>query len=400
MMKKTKKLKIAFISYSLSGGGAERNIINLDAALKKKGLASHILLFKHIVDYKINKKNHTIFYILKAAKKIPILELPIKTLQLIFRFLEIITQNKYNVLVGALTYHPYYIAVFFGKLLKIKSVCIVNNNISEELQEKKPISRFFHTFLSKLSFYFCDAIVCVSKGVGEELINDFGVNKAKVEVIYNGIDIKDIQKNSKKILPNLIKKAINKSEFIISAGRMEKQKKHDALLKEFYSINKVHKKIKLVILGSGKLQQHLKNLSSKLNLEKNIIFPGFQQNPFSFFSKAKIFVLTSSYEGFGNVIVEAMACGLPIISVDCRYGPREILSENPSPYGNPISSKIIFSDYGILIKNIKDLNSAVTILLNDQKLIAHYKKQSLKRAQYFSLQKMSSQYYKLFQQII
>lgn len=399
MMKKPKKLKIAFISYSLSGGGAERNIINLDAALKKKGLASNILLFKYIVNYKINKKNHTIFYIFKAAKKMSILELPIKILQLIFRFLEIITQNKYNILVGALAYHPYYIAVFFGKLLQIRSVCVVNNNILEELREKKLTYRLFHIFLLKLSFYFCDAIVCVSKGVSEELINEFGVNKAKVEVIYNGIDIKNIQKKSKDELQNSIKTIVNKSEFIITAGRLEKQKNHDILLKTFHHMKKVHKKIKLIILGSGRLQQHLQNLSYKLDLEKNILFLGFQQNPFSFFSRAKIFVLTSSYEGFGNVIIEAMACGLPIVSVDCRYGPREILSKNPIPYDNPIPQKITFSDYGILVKSVKELNDIIPLLLNDNKIIKYYKKKSLKRAEDFSLQKMSSQYWKLFQQI-
>jgi glycosyltransferase involved in cell wall biosynthesis len=81
----------------------------------------------------------------------------------------------------------------------------------------------------------------------------------------------------------------------------------------------------MIILGEGQEELRLKRLAQALHLEQNVSFLGFQPNPFKFFARSTLFVLPSISEGFGNVLVEAMACGVPVISTDCPVGPREII---------------------------------------------------------------------------
>ncbi len=110
--------------------------------------------------------------------------------------------------------------------------------------------------------------------------------------------------------------------FIVTAGRLTRQKGQDLLISAF-AASAAARDLDLVILGEGPLEADLRARAAAQGVADRVWFPGFQANPWAWFSKARLFVLPSRWEGFGNVITEAMACGAPILSADCDFGPRE-----------------------------------------------------------------------------
>ncbi|NJK27869.1 MAG: glycosyltransferase, partial [Coleofasciculaceae cyanobacterium SM2_3_26] len=107
-------------------------------------------------------------------------------------------------------------------------------------------------------------------------------------------------------------------------GRLVDQKDFATLIRAFSIVKKVRKS-RLVILGTGPNKPRLEALIEELDLRDDVDLPGFVENPFKYMARASVFVMSSAWEGFGNVLVEAMAVGTPVVSTDCRSGPSEIL---------------------------------------------------------------------------
>jgi glycosyltransferase involved in cell wall biosynthesis len=233
------------------------------------------------------------------------------------------------------------------------------------------------------------------------------MDKKKIQVIYNFYDIDEINKMSTNDIEDEYKE-IFKFPVIINMGSLTKQKGQWHLIRVFKKVKEVIPKMKLVFLGEGELENELKKLVYDLKLEKDVFFLGFQKNPFKFISKAKIFVFPSLYEGFPNAIVEAMTCGIPVISSDCDSGPREILAPN-----SDIKKKtncIEYAEYGILIPvcshkilgaetplSIKEkiiVNSILKLFLRKD-LLNKYISKSKERIKYFEKNNILTKYEKI-----
>ena len=113
---------------------------------------------------------------------------------------------------------------------------------------------------------------------------------------------------------------------VLAAGRLTSVKDHATLLRAFARVL-CSRPARLLILGVGPERENLLKLADHLGLSQCVDLPGFDPNPFAYMSRSRVFVLPSRYEGFGNVLPEAMACGTPVVSTDCRSGPREILED-------------------------------------------------------------------------
>lgn len=411
---KNRVIKVGLVLFSLAGGGAERNAINLAHYFKRNNKVLDLILFKNVDEYKntINWKINEIPIISlhNSPQKIPSLLLSFKAIEIFIKLLFTAYRNKYDILIGGAEYLPYYYVVLAAKLFHIKSIIIVGNYLDEDLKTYSLLFKFFHKFLLYFFLNKADSIICVSNGLTKITIDDFHIPTHRVQTVYNGLDGTEIRR--------LIMTCINNSRFkrddyIACLGRLVYKKGHKHLISSFYEVVKTFPNLKLLIIGTGPLKKQLKKQVKVLNLESNIYFLGFEKNPFRYIAGAKIFISPSLFEGFGNVIIEAMMCGVPVVSTDCPHGPREIISGNL--YGSPLkrSGKIEYCKFGVLTPSIERNDTAKTVvdkeglmsqaiirLLSDKNLYNQYRKVSAKRAQQFTIEKMGNAYLEVIKHIV
>ncbi|WP_302487235.1 glycosyltransferase [uncultured Megamonas sp.] len=282
----------------------------------------------------------------------------------------------------------------------------IENSIGKGLN--KLIYNYVYNFLIKLLYNKADKIVTVSKYMGIDLIKNYGIKENKINTIYNGVDEKKIETLKLEPLSDEERK-IFKNPVIINVGATSKQKGQWHLIKIMTELRKSIPNIQLVILGQGAYYNKLSNLVQSLDLQDSIHLMGVKSNPYKYMYNADLFVLTSLYEGFPNVLVEAMTVGLPVISVDCKSGPRELFQENCIKF--QYINDIFLADYGILIpdmmndgveingriqKNDKILKEAILKIINDKNLQEKYRKRAICRSKKFTSSKMAKNYMNLF----
>lgn len=169
-----------------------------------------------------------------------------------------------------------------------------------------------------------DHTVTVSQGVYDELMEVSFLSSEQTSVIYNPVDVKEIQRQASESVTH---EWLHKDDLdvVMSAGRHAPQKGFDTLLEAFAMLDSSD--TRLILLGEGSKTSSLKELASELGVASRVDFTGFVDNPFKYMAAADVFVLSSWYEGFGMVLIEAMACGCPVVSTDCPSGPAEILDK-------------------------------------------------------------------------
>ena len=204
----------------------------------------------------------------------------------------------------------------------------------------------------------------------------------KIDVIYNPAgDERIIELAKEKVEKNYFKNNFN----IINIGRLTKQKDHITLLK---AMKIVLKKVQcnLIIIGEGSERDNIYKFIQDNNLESNVNLIGYKSNPWKYLSRSDLFVLSSIWEGFGNVIVESMMMGVPVISSDCNSGPSEILEEGK---------------YGDLFE-IRDYNKLSELILKEFNSSGSKKKLnlSLERSNIFSINEISKKYSDSFEKLL
>ncbi len=175
-------------------------------------------------------------------------------------------------------------------------------------------------------YNFADEIISCSEGVKHDLLYNYAVNN-KITTIYNFINKETILSKSCENLPEEIKEFLNGSEFFINVGRLHPQKNQKRVILQFFYFHKTNQNKKLLILGSGELEEELLLYIAELGLNDSVKIIPYTKNPFLYIAKAKALILSSHYEGLPNVILEAMILNCPIIAVDCLAGPRELLMD-------------------------------------------------------------------------
>jgi glycosyltransferase involved in cell wall biosynthesis len=218
------------------------------------------------------------------------------------------------------------IASLAHKCSKSKSKLVIWEHNTLSIHSKETICKYHYLNNIVIRYFYkrADRIIAVSKGVKDDLIKEYNLQKAKIDVIYNPVFNPTIIKNAT-IEDNDEK--IRSNTFIVAVGRLAKQKNYFNLI-EAYKILMESKKINhmdLVIIGEGPEKDNILYRINQLKLNERIMLTGFKSNPFPLIKKSSIFVLSSDWEGLAIVLIEALALKKQIVSTDCPNGPREIL---------------------------------------------------------------------------
>lgn len=306
---------IIIVIDSLSGGGAERVMISLATELISQGHQVTILSLSNRCDYAI-PEGVKVCYLFdhKAAKVDRLWKIKASVAKIEAWFAEYQLQSSsFDFVLSNLERSNNLLAKS-----RINSVFyIVHNSVEEELQRQKKLGPFAYWYLLKSKKNLSGKnLISVSKGIEQEICQGEIINPKSINTIYNPFDIEYIQQKS--LIAN---STIPTEPYIIHVGRLAKQKRHDIL---FAAMAQVPKEIKLVLL-CNKPDKALK-LAEKYGVAERLILPGFQVNPYNWIKQAQALVLSSDYEGFGNVLFEAIAVDTKVVSTRCPHGPDEILT--------------------------------------------------------------------------
>lgn len=373
-----KNKNILIFCVSMEKGGAERVISLLLKELEnEENIKVHFMMMEYGIEYDLPKYITPI--ILSNSKKSGVkklLELPFVAMKL----KKYIKENNINIVMSFL-YRPNYINIL-AKIFGSSHKSIINIRSTTSRYKNEGLLGKINLFLMNNLFDKADLIISNSKGVDEDLKSIMNIT-TNTKVIYNPVDIKYI--NSKKdICEDVDFDFKEDKKYVISVGRLIPLKRNIDLIKAFFELQKNDNSLELLFLGDGILKDNLISKSIKLGIKEKIHFLENVKNPFYYLNKSDLFVLNSEIEGFPNVLVEAMTCGLPVISSDCKSGPREILETEKYGLLYPVG------DVGTLIEKIKfylyqDVDKEVIKVKN------------LKRIEDFSVDKIMNQFKKVLE---
>ena len=312
-MPNNKDMKLMIVTPNFNGGGAERIAVNLANYYAEQGIDVSLLVFKGIgpyanqvsdkvrlIDLKITRTRYVFFKLLKALKN----ERPTHVLSVI---------RGSNILLGLVS--------FFSKSYKLffREANTMNAVVSLPL-----LKRIIYKTVMRFSYISADGVIANSDDTRHDLIKNSIVSNEKVSVVGNPVLPTDYKEKSEAILNH---PWFDSQDFkvALSVGRLHSQKNQQLLVRAFARVSQLLPDLRIVILGEGEKKASLQKLAEELGVLDKFEIIAFQANPYPYYRNADLFVLTSDWEGFGNVLVEAMACGTPVISTDCPGGPKTIL---------------------------------------------------------------------------
>jgi glycosyltransferase involved in cell wall biosynthesis len=197
-------------------------------------------------------------------------------------------------------------------------------NMTGFLANKPRLQRWLRTAPMRWLFPSLDRIICVSQGVVEDTLAITKMPPDRVVAIRNPVITPELAEQAKEPVDHPWFK--ENVPVIMGAGRLTPEKDFPTLIRAFGRVQQ-ETPCRLMILGEGPLRPELEALIAELGLAMSVSLPGFCPNPFAYMKRASLFVMSSAWEGSGNVLVEALALGIPSVSTDCPYGPRETLAD-------------------------------------------------------------------------
>jgi N-acetylgalactosamine-N,N'-diacetylbacillosaminyl-diphospho-undecaprenol 4-alpha-N-acetylgalactosaminyltransferase len=242
-------------------------------------------------------------------------------------------------------------------------------------------------FLIQLLYRYADLIIFKAQKMREEFLKSINYS-GETLVINNPYNIEKIRLLSEQNVDDF--EFQESKKYMITVGRLAVEKRQVKLIEGLIGLDD---NIELIIIGEGDEKASLQQVIDEYGLSSRVHLLGKKENPFRYVAKSDLFLLSSSGEGFPNVLVEAMICGVPVISTDCISGPREILAPD-TDIGKSIGSDIELAEYGILypIDNNKLLVKAITQLLYNRELHESYREKGARRAEDYALLKIIKEY--------
>ncbi|MEA3320522.1 MAG: glycosyltransferase [Bacillota bacterium] len=315
----------------LTFGGAEKVVIALANGLAEKG---------HKIDLVLIKREGQLLG--TVSDKVQIVSLDSKkTFLSVWKLKSYLEESRPEILLSGLD-NANIVSSLAMRIAKVKTKHIItlHTNLKQSyLQPRTKLHRFYPALMRKL-FPHADHFVAVSKCVAKQSGNFLGVNSDRIEVIYNPVINSKIKEKALEAVDNTW---LNDPSYftMVAAGRIFEAKDYPTMLRGFAKVLQEAPHARLIILGDGKqtIRREMEDIISKEKMGHAVELCGFVPNPYAYINKASLFVLSSKWEGFGNVLVEALYLGKPVISTACECGPEEILQKGKFgslvPVGKP-----------------------------------------------------------------
>lgn len=389
------KKNIGFLLPSMNSGGAERVVSRLSCILSDEYNVYIILFEDTYIKYKFcgtmvnmdikaqpNKKYARLFLPIKRGKKLREIKKNLN-LDTVISFMD--SPNLVNII---------------SRIYNCKTILSIRN--FNHKNQNWLIKMIMKTLYSK-----ADCIISVSNVITEKMIKEYGIGTNKAVTIYNPYDTNQINEYAKEELDKEYQDFFNSGDIFISVGRHVYQKGFWHLVKAFKLVHDENPSAKLVIIGRDESDGKAEQLAKNLGIADSVLFIGYQENPFKYIRRSSVYVLSSLFEGFPNAMVEAMACGCPVIATDCKSGPREILYETTNL--DNVCTEVEKADYGILVPPLDpeenwdplvvhqtetELAKAMLMYLREDALKNSYSTKALERVEKYSY-KASKQKFKV-----
>jgi len=380
------KKKISILINSIEAGGAERVVTMLLHRLKNDFDIFLVLLHKSI-EYDL-PEDQKIFLLDKGAENKGLFKL-IKLPFLALRYKKFCKKNNIETSLSFLKRSNYINCLCRMYGLKSKIIISERTYLSFYLKFIGKSNKYIGRFLTKKLYPKADLIIANSALIAYDLAENFKIDTL-FTIINNPVNLKFIETGSKESVGSIM---IEKFTFI-SVGGFRPEKNFELLINAFYKIRDLN--CNLILVGKGENEKKLRNHVKDLELESKIHFPGFDNNPYKYLSKAGCFVLSSNFEGFPNSVQEALACNLPVIATDCRSGPREILAPDTDIFIS-LKDRIEVAKYGVLVpvNNCELLSQAMRLIYDDKALRNKLSSTAFERAKDFDIAKIADKFKKV-----
>ena len=308
-----KNQEVSFFLPSLSGGGMEKMTIRIAKEFAKRGVKTSIVLTTYEGEYKSKVPAGVEVYDLSASYMM--LSIPS-----LVRYVKSHNVKKL-VSIGRVCN---IIALMSRRLGGLEDLEVTISLRNVESKKKDGIIRKIYRGIAKCTYSSADKITAISEAVLDDHLGFINSKEGNVKVIYNPALSVEVMKMGKKSVDHpWLKSGV---PVILAVGRLVEQKNFSMLIKAFRRVRQ-QRRCKLIILGKGPKKEDMKKIARRHGVWRYIDMPGFKSNPYKYMKQSDIFVLSSKWEGFGNVIVEAMAQGTPIVSTNCEGGVSEILED-------------------------------------------------------------------------
>lgn len=305
--------KLFWVIHDLSFGGAERTTADLLGAFADAGYETSLFL--------VQKRGA---FLDQLDPRVQVISPNVPSLRSALRPLAAALRSVQPDLIVSNLTHLNIAVILLTRLLRLNAKVFAFEHSSPSLNNARSLKEKILTCLAAAAYRKADRVFAVSQGAAADVARTMRLPRSKIVVIYNPLNLTKIEQSAKEPSGDA---AVDQADrpLIVAVGRFEPAKNFSFLLRAFRLVRD-HVDARLILIGDGSEAAALRALAADLNLGDSVRFPGLSENPYAYIARANVLACSSLYEGFNRTIAEALALGVPVVSVDCPSGPAEILA--------------------------------------------------------------------------
>lgn len=309
---------IAFFVPSLTVGGAERVTVSVANGLSKRGYDVDLVVSYNEGDFRTDVAG-SVNVVDLGTQRIPGIGIGASVPALV-RYLR---RRSPQILFSQMTYaNDMHMISQILSGADTTAISTIHNTLGMQEESKEKLVQWLQRRLAGQS----DQFVAVSEGVAKSIVEHVDVDREKVSVLHNPIPVDEVQERAGKPVDHPWIESAN-IDVVLGVGRLERAKNFGSFLRAFEQVHAARPDTRAIIVGRGSKRAELETLAAELGIDAAVSFPGFVDNPYGYMAGSDVLAMSSVHEGLPTVLIEALACGCPVVSTDCPSGPAEILKD-------------------------------------------------------------------------